>query len=696
MPTTIWRQYNIAFRDADTAEQVAAHALLPVLALSENMGLIQDWWFVRKTPWRLRCRDLGRPPASLVSLLDTLTQDGRIIGWSLGIYEPETRAFGGEAAMDVAHTLFHHDSLHVLRRLAEPAPPVLGQRETSVVLCGVMLRAAMLDWCEQGDVWAQVAQLRPSAADIVPADQAERLRAEMRRLMTADTTHLCDATRGGPLTGYEPLVTAFADTGRALAGLAAEGQLTRGLRAVLAHHIIFHANRAGLTLRDQIALARLAADTVFLRDDDIVSPLPTTHQITKVNRMTTISDDRSDASGDQLRDDLTKRLLDRQVIRTAAVEAAFRRTPRHLFLPGVDLGQAYANDAVYTKQDQDGVNISAASQPGTVAMMLEQLAAQPGDRIMEAGAGTGYNAALMAAIVGDSGHVTTIDVDDDLVAGAREHLAAAGIGNVEVVLGDGALGHPANAPYQRIIATVGAYEVPPAWMEQLTPGGRLVVPVRLRGTNSRSIAFERNDNCWHSIDSQQTVFMPLRGTGDDARRYIHLTPEQDVTLQVHQDQVVNPIALAGVLDGERHEDWTGVLFPGEVSLEWLELWLCLRLDNALMRMNTAPEAKDRGVVTPMFPWGSMATVSDRDLVYLTIRPVEPDNGRKMYEIGVVGHGPSDTKLMDQVAEEICRWDSDYRDLTARFEIPDQPVPDDPAAGRFVLDREHHQIVVIWD
>ncbi|WP_327586957.1 methyltransferase, FxLD system [Nonomuraea sp. NBC_00507] len=695
MPTPTWRQYNIRFPDRQTAEQVAARALLPALTALEDEGIVQGWWYVRKKPWKLRMR-ASSAPAAVAELLDTLAGEGRIEGWAHGRYEPEIHAFGGGAAMETAHELFHHDSRHLLTRAAETDPLRLGVRETSVVLCYAMLRAAVLDRYEQGDVWAKVAELRPAGQELVPAARAAKLGAAMERLMAADTRRLCDPARGGALAGYDQWVAAFERAGRALAELAAEGRLTRGLRAVLAHHIIFHANRAGLLIQDQAALAALAVDTVFHRGDDFVSSPPITHPITKVNPVTTISDDRSAASADQLRDELTRRLLKHKVIRTAAVEAAFRSTPRHLFLPDISLEQAYADTPVYIKQDDAGVNISAASQPWTVATMLEQLATQPGDRIMEAGAGTGYNAALMAAIVGDTGHVTTIDVDNDLVTGARAHLAAAGAGNVDVVLGDGALGHPAGAPYQRIIATVGAYEIPDAWLEQLAPGGRLVVPLRLRGTSSRSIVFERNDNCWHSLDSRQTVFMPLRGIGDDARRYIHLTPEQDVTLQVHQDQTVEPAALDGVLTSERHEDWTGVHFPAEVSLEWLDLWLCLRLDNALMRMNTSPDAKERGVVTPMFPWGSMATVQDRDLVYLAIRPTQPEDGQKLYEIGVVGHGPSATRLMDQVAEEICLWDSDWRGLTARFTIPDDTAFSDPAAGRFALDRDHHQIMVIWE
>jgi protein-L-isoaspartate(D-aspartate) O-methyltransferase len=694
MPPTDWRQYNLEFPDRTTAEHVAAHDLLPALTTAQDAGLLHGWWFVRKQPWKLRYQP-GDPACTAdAELLDKLAAESRITGWALGIYEPETRAFGGDAAMDVAHTLFHRDSHHLLSRAAQLDAPVLGQRETTILLCSVMLRAAGLDWYEQGDVWAKVAELRPTEPAAVTPERAARLARAMRRLMTVNARNLCAPASNGPLCGH--WLSAFEQAGQALADLARHGRLTRGLRAVLAHHIIFHTNRAGIPAKDQSTLAALASDTVFKPAGDTVSPLATALSTPKVDQMTTLSDDLS-VSADQLRAELTDRLRDHKVLRTPSIEAAFRQTPRHLFLPGIPVDQAYADNPVYTKTDGTGVNISAASQPWMVAAMLEQLEAQPGERIMEAGAGTGYNAAIMAAIVGETGHVTTIDVDEDLVAGAREHLAAAGVANVEVVLGDGALGHPQGVPYDRIIATVGAFETPTAWLEQLSPAGRLVVPLRLRGTNSRSIIFERDEDGWRSRGSQLAVFMPLRGIGDDARRIVALSPEDDVTLQVHKDQTVDGPALAGVLDTERHEDWTGVLFPPNVPYEWMELWLCLQLDNALMRMNVQPQAKDRGQVTPMFPWGSMATVQGRDLAYLTTRQAPPAaEGGKHYEVGVIGHGPTGQDLAHQVAEEVRMWDTEYRARSVRFEIPDAPATAEPAAGRFVLDRPHHPITVIWE
>src|SRR5207302_1492517 len=156
-----------------------------------------------------------------------------------------------------------------------------------------------------------------------------------------------------------------------------------------------------------------------------------------------------------LHQSLVDQLRQAGCIRSASVEAAFRAVPRHLFLPGLPMEGVYRDEAIPTKE-LDGATVSSSSQPAIMAVMLEQLQLQPGHRVLEIGAGTGYNAALMAHIVGDAGRVVTVDLDDDLVMSAREHLAAAAFSRVQVVCGDGGLGWPEAAPYDRILLTVGA------------------------------------------------------------------------------------------------------------------------------------------------------------------------------------------------------------------------------------------------
>src|SRR5947199_5763385 len=117
------------------------------------------------------------------------------------------------------------------------------------------------------------------------------------------------------------------------------------------------------------------------------------------------------------------------VLRDPGVRAAMLRVPRHCFLPDEPLERAYANDAIATKF-ADGVSISSASQPSIVTLMLEQLALAPGMHVLEIGAGTGYNAALLRTLVGPTGRVTTVDIDADITYAAREHLASVGCTDV--------------------------------------------------------------------------------------------------------------------------------------------------------------------------------------------------------------------------------------------------------------------------
>jgi protein-L-isoaspartate(D-aspartate) O-methyltransferase len=128
-----------------------------------------------------------------------------------------------------------------------------------------------------------------------------------------------------------------------------------------------------------------------------------------------------------------------------AIAGAFLAVPRHLFLPGVPPERAYRDEAIATKIE-GGLPVSSSSQPAIMAIMLEQLDVRPGMRVLEIGAGTGYNAALLQHLVGQRGRVVTIDIDPEVVGWARERLAAAGYPEVVVIEGDGADGWPAEAP----------------------------------------------------------------------------------------------------------------------------------------------------------------------------------------------------------------------------------------------------------
>lgn len=230
----------------------------------------------------------------------------------------------------------------------------------------------------------------------------------------------------GPFT--QPWQQTVRHAGQSLADLSAHGRLTRDLRAVLTHHALFALNRRGIPARAQASLALTAATIVFDQDPHQTwsSHAPAAPSPTTVTSVTgTRTEPTSPHHPHRLRDALTATLLDAGLITTPAVQAAFRAVPREVFLPGVDLAAAYAPTAVVTKRDTDGGAVSSASSPRIVAAMLEQLEVNPGDRILEIGAGTGINAALLTELTGPTGTVTTIDIDPDVTAAGQAGLDAA-------------------------------------------------------------------------------------------------------------------------------------------------------------------------------------------------------------------------------------------------------------------------------
>ncbi|MGH2349227.1 MAG: methyltransferase domain-containing protein [bacterium] len=211
----------------------------------------------------------------------------------------------------------------------------------------------------------------------------------------------------------------------------------------------------------------------------------------------------------QLRNRLVDTLKRRGSIRSPAVEAAFRAVPRHLFVPHRTATDAYRDDAIPTRWEH-GLPTSSSSQPGIMAVMAEQLALEPGHRVLEIGAGTGYNAAILRELVGPAGTVVTVDIQSDVAADARAHLRAAGYADVEVIAADGGFGYPAGAPYDRIIVTASLSDVSPPWVAQLADGGRLLLPLRL-GTTCLCVVFARAGEELRSTSVECCGFMMLKG-----------------------------------------------------------------------------------------------------------------------------------------------------------------------------------------
>jgi len=205
---------------------------------------------------------------------------------------------------------------------------------------------------------------------------------------------------------------------------------------------------------------------------------------------------------------LVDRLVAKGVIRSTAVKRAFQTVPRHLFVPDVPIWRAYEDEVVPLKWRGQEL-ISSLSQPAIMAEMLELLELEPGLRVLEIGTGSGYDAALISEMVGQVGAVTSVEIDDEVAAAARTHLASAGFDSVHVITGDGFEGWADAAPYDRIIVTAAVRAIPPAWVEQMAPGAQLVAPLE-ESTGQYVVAFDLVNGHPTPRRAVPCIFMPMR------------------------------------------------------------------------------------------------------------------------------------------------------------------------------------------
>lgn len=394
---------------------------------------------------------------------------------------------------------------------------------------------------------------------------------------------------------------------------------------------------------------------------------------------------------EDLRNNLVDHIREAGHLHSSGIERALRTVPRHLFVPDATLHDAYANKSVTTKLGPDGGRpASCASQPTVVAMMLSQLDARPGDRVLEIGAGTGYNAALLAELVGETGEVTTVDIHPDVDGQARLALHTTGYGRVHVVTGDGALGNPDHAPYDRIIVTVGPWDLPPAWFDQLAPGGRLVVPLHWRG-QARSVAFVHEDGVLRAIDSQLCGFIPMIGDGQDGERTAHIA--DDVALYWDHDQPIDVDVLQGVLDQPRTTVWSGASVVPNESTD--RIWLRLTgTEPGTCRFAAGPAAVDSGLCSPAFTYRIPALVEGDSLAYFTLRGPEPDAPERRWELGAIGHGPAGAQLAERVCEQIRVWDRNRADQPLITAYPAGAPVGELASGQ-VMDKQFTRLVVAF-
>ncbi len=215
---------------------------------------------------------------------------------------------------------------------------------------------------------------------------------------------------------------------------------------------------------------------------------------------------------DEYRKALVAELKQQEGLLDSTLESAFLAVPRHLFLPDEPLDVAYSDQAIPIKRESDGTVLSSSSQPSMMAIMLRQLRLRKGDNVLEIGAGTGYNAAVMQTIVGERGNVTSVELDNLLAQRASTNLQKARLGSaINIVSADGAMGYAPRAAYDRIIATVAVWDIPPAWVKQLKHDGVMVAPIWLESMQVSAAFVLQPDGTLFSRNNIPCGFIPLRG-----------------------------------------------------------------------------------------------------------------------------------------------------------------------------------------
>ncbi|MCD0447659.1 methyltransferase, FxLD system [Actinocorallia sp. API 0066] len=399
-------------------------------------------------------------------------------------------------------------------------------------------------------------------------------------------------------------------------------------------------------------------------------------------------------SGEGLRDAMVDRLAaDHQakgLVLRPEVETAMRTVPRELFTPGLPLEEAYENTAVVTKRLPSGESLSSVSAPFLIAEMLGQaadaLGGLTGRSVLEIGSG-GYNASLLRELVGAAGSVTTVDIDPDVIDRASKCLAAAGYDDVTVLRADAE--HPVEPGrrYDLIIVTVGAWDVPPAWRDQLTEGGVLVVPLRTFGM-TRSWALRREGDRLVSQSHRLCGFVSMQGDGASEIR--HLDIADGVHLRLDEGQHIDPAAIEGLLDLPRAEAWAGVALPPRTNLSDLNLWLATRLREGLVVLTAQSEAIEAGTVAPSWQYGTPATLQDGTLAYRS----KLSWTDRVFDLGSYAHGPQAEVAAGRMVEHMRAW-LDAGNPAPVLTVLPAHAPDGDLPNGMVLDKRHSRLVLTF-
>lgn len=391
-----------------------------------------------------------------------------------------------------------------------------------------------------------------------------------------------------------------------------------------------------------------------------------------------------------LRRRLLAEIRERGGARGESVAEAMLAVPRHVFVPGVPVEAAYRDDAIIIKRDVDGLPVSSSSQPTIMALMLDQLGLAPGHRVLEVGTGSGYNAALMAHLAGPTGVVVSVDIDPQVVDQASVSLAAAGYRSVTVVCADGVNGYAPAAPYDRIIATVGVWDLAPAWLDQLAPEGRIVVPLDLRGAQI-SVAFERESEHWVSRSQVACGFMRLRGQSAGPEKVRVLDQKTGLVLAVPDGRGIDAEGIWNALAAPAVIHPTGVSRIGMESLNGLGLWLALTDPRSctLSDENRGSPVLEQALYRSDDFRGTPGILNSASIAVLGRRSLDGPPS----ELDARGYGADGGRLAAELTAHVGAWDAAGCPTAERLQIVAYPYNRPGPAGRVVIEKVHTRLVI---
>ncbi|GAA3010989.1 methyltransferase, FxLD system [Streptomyces fulvorobeus] len=381
-------------------------------------------------------------------------------------------------------------------------------------------------------------------------------------------------------------------------------------------------------------------------------------------------------------------------ISSSEIEAVMRKVPRHAFIPDTPLDKAYDTyAAVITKTDEHGVQLSSVSAPQIQAMMLEQAQVKPGMRVLEIGSG-GLNAAYLAELVGEHGEVVTVDIDPVVTERAHRLLNEHGYDRVRVLTADAAEPIPELGEVDVVMVTAGAWDIAPAWTVQLKQGGRLVVPLRMRGL-TRSVAFTQipgeHGPYLESVSALICGFVPMQGSTAHREELLLVNGTPEIGLKFDDGLPADPHRLDNAVTFPRHELWTGVVIGLSELIDTLQMAMAISLPGFCTM--AVDEDLDTGLVAPVNKRFALAAVEDDTFAYLVTRRTE-DN--KHIEYGVHALGPNAKQFADQVADVLRDWEASRRGGPSPvIRVYPANTSDDQIPADRVIDKVHSRVSLSW-